>query len=247
MRERLGSLRVLCVSVVNPGPTPDSKPNSDPRPQPDSMPIPDRDASLEHWLDAIATPAPAPGGGAAAAIAGALGAALVQMVAGLTAGREKYAAVHDLCVRASEKAERLRDGMLALAARDARAFEAFTRALAMPAGASDERERRARAKWDALAAGAAVQLELLAQLAQVAELSLELAEQGLATAVGDSATAAFLAVGGARSAYWSVRGNLAEVGGGIADRERLGAAKVLLERVGGAERRVRHLLEARVP
>jgi formiminotetrahydrofolate cyclodeaminase len=211
------------------------------------MPIPDPDDSLKHWLDAIAAPTPAPGGGVAAAIAGALGAALVQMMAGLTADREKYAAVHALAARAREKAERLRDGMLALAARDARAFEAFSRALAMPAGASDERERRTRARTDALSSGAAVQLELLAHLAQVAELSLEIAEQGLASAVGDAATAAFLALGGARSAYWSVRSNLAEVGGGVADRERAATAKALLERVEDAERRTRHLLEARVP
>lgn len=211
------------------------------------MPLPDPEAPLKHWLDAISAPTPAPGGGAAAAIAGALGAALLQMVAGLTGSREKYAAVHALAAHASSKAVHLRDGMLTLAARDARAFDGFTRALALPATTSDERDRRARAKADALSAGAAVQLELLAHLAQVADLALEIADQGLATAVGDAATAAFLAVGAARSAYWSVRSNLAEIGGGIADRERLGAAKALLERVEDAERRVRHLLEARVP
>ena len=211
------------------------------------MPIPDPEAPLKHWLDAIAAPTAAPGGGAAAAIAGALGAALIQMVAGLTADRQKYASVHDLAGRARQKAERLRDGMIALAGRDARAFEAFTRALALPATTSEERERRSRAKLDALAAGAAVQLELLAHLAQVAELSLEIAQQGLSSAVGDAATGAFLAVGAARSAYWSVRGNLAEVGGGVADRERVGVARTLLDRVEDSERRVRHLLEARIP
>jgi formiminotetrahydrofolate cyclodeaminase len=211
------------------------------------MPIPDSEASLKHWLDAVAASTAAPGGGAAAAIAGALGAALIQMVAGLTSEREKYASVHDLAARARQKAERLREGMIALAGRDARAFEAFSRALALPATTSEERERRSRAKTDALAAGAAVQLELLAHLAQVAELSLEIAEQGLASAAGDAATGAFLAVGAARSAYWSVRSNLAEVGGGVADRERVGAAKSLLDRVEDYERRARHLLEARIP
>jgi formiminotetrahydrofolate cyclodeaminase len=211
------------------------------------MPIPDPEASLKHWLDGIAAPTAAPGGGAAAAIAGAVGAALIQMVAGLTAEREKYATVHELAGRTRQKAERLREGMIALAARDARAFEAFTRALALPATTSEERERRSRGKTDALAAGAAVQLELLAHLAQVAELSLEIAEQGLSSAVGDAATGAFLAVGAARSAYWSVRSNLAEIGGGVADRERVGAAKSLLDRVEDYERRVRHLLEARIP
>ncbi len=211
------------------------------------MPTPEPNDSLKQWLDALAAPTMTPAGGAAAAVAGALAAALVQMVAGLTVEREKYADVHDLAARARVKAERLRDGALALAARDARAFEAFGRALAMPAGASDERERRSRAKADALGAGAAVQLELLSHLAQVTELALEVAEQGLATAVGDAATAAFLALGAARSAYWSVRSNLADAGGGTGDRERLATAKTLLERVEDGERRVRHRLEGRVP
>ena len=211
------------------------------------MPIPDPDASLKHWLDALAAPTAAPGGGAAAALAGAVGAGLVQMVAGLTVEREKYVSVHDLAARARQKAERLRDGMIALAARDARTFEAFTRALALPATTSEERERRSRGKTDALAAGAAVQLELLAHLVQVAELALEIAGHGLSSAVGDAATGAFLAAGAARSAYWSVRSNLAEVGGGVADRERVGAAKSLLDRVEDYERRARHLLEARIP
>lgn len=211
------------------------------------MPLPDPESPLTQWLDGIAAPTAAPGGGAAAALAGALGASLVQMVAGLTAQREKYASVHDLAARAGQKAERLRDGMIALAARDARAFEAFSRALALPASTSEERERRSRAKTDALAAGAAVQLELLSHLAQVAELSLEIAEQGVASAAGDAATGAFLAVGAARSAYWAVRSNLAEIGGGVADRERVGAAKSLLDRVEDYERRARHLLEARIP
>lgn len=211
------------------------------------MPTPDPNDSLKHWLDAIAAPTIAPAGGAAAAVAGASAAALVEMVAGLTGERQKYADVHDLAARAREKAQRLREGALALAARDARAFEAFGRALALPAGASDERERRARAKADALAAGVAVQLELLAHLAQVTELALEVAEQGLATAVGDAATAAFLALGAARSAYWSVRSNLAEAGRGTGDRERLEAARTLLERVEDGERRLRHRLENKIP
>jgi methenyltetrahydrofolate cyclohydrolase len=211
------------------------------------MPTPDPNDSLKHWLDAIAAPTIAPAGGAAAAVAGASAAALVEMVAGLTGERQKYADVHDLAARAREKAQRLREGALALAARDARAFEAFGRALALPAGASDERERRARAKADALAAGAAVQLELLAHLAQVTELALGVAEQGLATAIGDAATAAFLALGAARSAYWSVRSNLAEAGRGTGDRERLEAARTLLERVEDGERRLRHRLENKIP
>ena len=154
-----------------------------------------------------------------------------------------------MAARAGEKAERLRDGDAEPGGRAMpAAFDGFTRALALPATTS-ERARAARARQGRCARrGAAVQLELLAQLAQVADLSLEIAEQGLASAVGDAATAAFLAVG-ARAERVLVG---AEQSGGGGWRtwptgSGVGAATTLLERVEDAERRVRHLLEARVP
>ena len=202
--------------------------------------------TLTGWLDALAAPTAAPAGGAAAAFAGALGAALVEMVAGLTGARERYASAHELAAHVGERARQLRGRMLTLAGRDAAAFEEFGRALALPRGTPDERDRRARARAGAFREGAAVQLELLGQLGEAAELGLEIAERGLAGALGDAATAVFLAAGAARSASWSVRSNLREAGEHAADLERLATAAVLLERVEESERRVRRLLEERV-
>ncbi len=210
------------------------------------MDSPVEEATVTEWLNALAAPTVAPAGGAAAAFAGALGAALVEMVAGLTGTRERYASVHDLTARVREQAQRLRRDMLALASRDTAAFERFGRALALPTGTADERERRARARAEAFREGAVVQLDLLARLGEAAELGLEIAERGLAGALGDAATAVFLAGGAARSASWAVRSNLREAGDGAANVERLATAAVLLERVEEAERRVRRLLEERV-
>src|SRR5882672_12162297 len=185
------------------------------------MDSPVQEATITDWLNALAAPTAAPAGGAAAAFAGALSAALVEMVAGLTGARERYASVHDLAARVGEKAQRLRGEMLALAARDAAAFEGFGRALALPRGTPDERERRSQARADAFREGAVVQLDLLARLGEAAELGLEVAERGLAGALGDAATAVFLAGGAARSAAWAVRSNLHEAGEHAANAERL--------------------------
>ena len=211
------------------------------------MDSPIEEATVTDWLNALAAPTATPAGGAAAAFAGALGAALVEMVAGLTGARERYASVHDLAARVGENARRLRGVMLALAARDAAAFEGFGRALALPKGTADERERRGRARADAFREGALVQLDLLARLGEAAELGLEVAERGLAGALGDAATAVFLAGGAARSASWAVRSNLREAGEHATNTERLATAAVLLARVEETERRVRRLLEERVP
>ena len=164
------------------------------------MDSPIEEATVTDWLNAVAAPTAAPAGGAAAAFAGALGAALVEMVAGLTGARERYASVHDLAAQVVQKAQRLRGDMLVLATRDAAAFAGFERALALPKGTPDERSRRARARADAFREGALVQLDLLACLGEAAELGLEIAERGLAGALGDAATAVFLAGGAARSA-----------------------------------------------
>jgi formiminotetrahydrofolate cyclodeaminase len=207
---------------------------------------PDHDAALTDWLNALAAPTAAPAGGAAAALAGALGAALVEMVAGLTLGRDRYAAVHDFAAHAREQARRLRSDQLALAARDAAAFEGFTRALALPQDTPEARERRGRARAQALLDGATVQLDLLALLAEVAELGLAVAERGLAGAVGDAATAVFLAGGAARSACWAVRSNLREAGDAATGRKDPAAAAAALVRVEEAERRVQRLLEERI-
>jgi formiminotetrahydrofolate cyclodeaminase len=211
------------------------------------MPTPKPDEALQDWLAALAAPTAAPAGGAAAALAGSLGAALVQMVAGLTLAREKYASTHDEAAATSEHAARLRQAMLTLASRDAEAFDGFVRALGLPAGTGDERKVRERAKADALYAGAEIQLELLAHLGEAAGLAETMAQSGLASAMGDAATAAFLAAAGARSAYWAVRSNLHNATDRRAAERTLREARDRLERVELVERRVRQLLAQRIP
>ena len=65
--------------------------------------------TLEDFSTALASDAPTPGGGTAAATAGAMGAALAEMVAALTLSKEKYAASHD-AVRPIAEAGRARTG-----------------------------------------------------------------------------------------------------------------------------------------
>ena len=209
-------------------------------------PPPTGASTLETWMAALAAPTASPAGGAAAAIAGALGAALVQMVAGLTGERAQYASVHREAAGARQRARALREEMVALAARDAEAFAGFAAALRMPAGTEDERALRQRARAEALRAGAEVQLELLARVGEGAELAEAMAERGLAGALGDAATAVFLAGAAARSACWAVRSNLRTAADRAAAERALATASGLLERVEAVERRVRELLERRL-
>jgi formiminotetrahydrofolate cyclodeaminase len=207
-------------------------------------PQPGIQSPLGDWIAALARPTASPAGGAAAALGGALAAALVGMVAGLTLQREKYAAVHPQAKRSLDRTMELSGDLVELASRDAEAFARFTEALALPRGSDAERAARETAKQAALRTGTAVQLELLGRLAEIAELASAMAEGGLASALGDAATASFLAAGAARSAYWAIRSNVQGAAGAKGTVER---ALALLERVEATEWRVRQLLNERVP
>jgi formiminotetrahydrofolate cyclodeaminase len=204
------------------------------------------DSSLREWSDAVAAASPTPAGGAVAALASALAAALVMMVAGLTTRREKYAAVHGHAKEVLERAESLRAELLELATYDAEAVAEYMEALRLPQGTEFERTAREAARRATLLEAARVQLELLHQAGEVAALAEAMTGSGVATAIGDAATAAFLAVAAGRSAYWSVRSNLGHLSQAAENRSLIETASGTLELLEEIEIRVRQLLDERV-
>jgi formiminotetrahydrofolate cyclodeaminase len=204
------------------------------------------DSSVQQWSDAVAAANATPAGGAVAALATALAAALVAMVAGLTTRREKYAAVHGYAQETFDRAELLRGDLLEFARHDAIVIAEYMDALSLPQSTEFERTARDAARRAALLEAARVQLELLDQAAEVASLAEAMVGSGVATAIGDAATASFLAAAACRSAYWSVRGNLKAIGRPNETRALVESAVVTLERVEAAEIRVRQVLDERV-
>src|SRR3989442_7587488 len=101
--------------------------------------------TLEQFAEALVAATPPPGGGSASAHAGAMAASLIQMMCGLTAGRERYRA-HDEAVRAIRaRAERLRKDLLALVDKDAQAYDEIVRALRLPKGTDAQTQGRSAA------------------------------------------------------------------------------------------------------
>jgi methenyltetrahydrofolate cyclohydrolase len=204
------------------------------------------ESSIRQWSDAVAAASATPAGGAVAALASALAASLVAMVAGLTTRREKYAAVHGYAQEILERAEVLRVDLVELARHDAVVIAEYLEALTLPHGTEFERTARDAARRAALFEAARVQLELLDQASDVASLAEAMVGSGVATAIGDAATASFLAAAASRSAYWSIRGNLKLIGRPDETRALVESAVVTLERVEAAEIRVRQVLDDRV-
>lgn len=106
--------------------------------------------SVAEFCEALASDAPAPGGGSAAAAMGAQGAALLQMVAGLTLGREKYAEYHPLMEKLQEEAGELRSQLLGLVDEDTEAYNAVTAVFAMPKDTDEQKAERKAAMQAAL-------------------------------------------------------------------------------------------------
>jgi glutamate formiminotransferase/formiminotetrahydrofolate cyclodeaminase len=186
--------------------------------------------SLGGFVASVASPTPVPGGGSVAAHAGALGAALAQMVAGLTAGKKKYAAVDAEMRELAVRAAALGNTLSALVARDAEVYAAVAATYKLPAE-TPALEAEKKVKIDqALLAAAAVPLETAAACASVAELALAVAERGNSNAASDAGIAALLAEAGCIGASYNVRINVVA----LSDRS-LGAALELEARQLGAK------------
>lgn len=163
--------------------------------------------SLADYLDALAAATPAPGGGSAAGLIGAAGAALVEMVAGLSLakGATEHTALQD---DARRRAADARNKLLLLAEADANAYTAFIHALRLPSGSESERAARTEALSTAAQRAAEVPLATLRAAVAIAEAAQTLGGRSLLSAASDLAVAARFARAAGESAAENVEANL---------------------------------------
>ena len=180
----------------------------------------------------IAARTPAPGGGAVAAVSGARGAALAQMVVAYSLGKKTPEADRPALERAAGELERVRGLFLALAAEDAEAFARLSELRKKPDGDPE------RSAGEAEAVDAVVGAPR-ASLAAACDLLRHIEDLGPITntrLASDLAVAACQAEAAAKSAAWNIRVNLSLLDGDPARRD---AA------AGEAERGVRDAAERR--
>ncbi len=164
--------------------------------------------SVSGFLASVASSNPVPGGGSVAAHAGALAAALTQMVAGLTIGKKKYAAVDSEMKEIALKAVSLGNTLSLLVRRDADAYATVSAAYKLPKEPADAAARRAETITAALLEAAEVPLETARASVQIAALAAVVAEKGNANAVTDAGVAALLAHAACKGAAYNVRVNV---------------------------------------
>lgn len=173
-------------------------------PQPESGATAEYGIIPHPFLEAVASSTPTPGGGSVAALAGALGAALAQMVAGLTIGRKKYAEVSveasEILSRAAELGQQLTQAIT----EDSAAFE---QVMAVNRNKELSNEARAEAAEKANIGAGEVPLRVAQWSLEVAKLAHRIAQIGNVNAVSDAAAGVMMAQAAVRTAVLNVKIN----------------------------------------
>ena len=159
---------------------------------------------LETFLDELASGAPTPGGGSAAAIMGAMGAALISMVCNVTIGKKGHEAVEPEMKSVREESEKLRARLTAMVAEDVAAFDGLMAAYRLPKAADEEKSLRAAAIQTSLLAATETPMACARACAQVVALSKRAAEKGYAGVVSDAGVGVLAANTALRSAGLNV-------------------------------------------
>ena len=185
--------------------------------------------TIAKFLDELASEQPTPGGGGAAAIMGAVGAALVSMVANLTIGKKNYEAFDAELKATNAEAEKVRAELTAAIDEDVVAFNAVMGAYGLPRGTDEEKAARAAAIQAALKQATDAPLRAVKACHEVIKLSAVVAEKGNINVISDAGVAVLAANAGLRSAALNVYINAKS----IKDREfaeiRLGEVNALTD------------------
>jgi formiminotetrahydrofolate cyclodeaminase len=167
-----------------------------------------RGETLETFLDRLASADPTPGGGSVAALCGALAAALGSMVANLTHGKPKYAAVQEEIGALLQHAEQLRARFTNLIEADVAAFDALSTALRLPRTTEEEIRARRERVQAATRAATETPLAVAERAAEVVSLCERLLAIGNRNVLSDVGVAAVLTRASAESASFNVLVNL---------------------------------------
>jgi formiminotetrahydrofolate cyclodeaminase len=164
--------------------------------------------SIRQFLSTLASSAPTPGGGTAAAIAGAMGAGLAEMVTALTLAREKYAASHDAMRPIARGAAAAREELLALARQDAEAYDEVVAARRLPRDTDEQKSRRDERISAANRRAAEIPLGTARAAWELLQAIPELARKGNPNAASDAGAAALLLEAAVQAALLNVAINL---------------------------------------
>jgi formiminotetrahydrofolate cyclodeaminase len=163
-----------------------------------------KDTEVETFLDALASQSATPGGGSAAAIIGAMGAALVSMICNLTIGKKKYADVEPEMKEVLGKAEALRRKLTGMIEDDVKAFDAVMGAYGMAKETDQQKAARDKAIQAALKQATDVPMRCCHAAREVIDLGAIAADKGNLNVISDAGVGVLAAYAALRSAALNV-------------------------------------------
>lgn len=169
------------------------------------------DKTVTALLEAFRSPEPTPGGGSAAALAGAMGASLLAMVAGLPKSRAASAEDAARLKAAGERCAAIASDLAGLVDRDSEAYGLVLAAYRKAKETDEEKAARSAAIQAGMRAAIAAPLDVMRACAAAAEQGVVVAAMGIASASSDVAVAFELLGAGLRSAKLNVEINLGSV------------------------------------
>ena len=170
-----------------------------------------QDAKITEYLSALASSSPAPGGGSCAGLSGAMGAALVSMVANLSTGRAKYAEYQEIITETLTRTNTLIPELTECIHKDMTAFDGVMSALRMPKESDEQKAIRSKALQDAYKTATGAPVETAEKCLEVMRLAEGLLHKSNATAASDLTVAGLEARAGILIALENVNVNLAAI------------------------------------
>jgi formiminotetrahydrofolate cyclodeaminase len=174
-----------------------------------------KDKAVQTFLDELASKASTPGGGSAAAIMGAMAAALVSMVANLTVGKKNYEAVDAEMQELLQTSEKLRQQLTDMIKADVDVFDQVMAAYGMAKETEEDKATRSQTIQSALKDATDVPLACARLCAEVITICKPMAEKGNTNVISDAGVAVLAANAALRSAALNVYINI----GGIKDED----------------------------
>lgn len=169
------------------------------------------DQNCRAFVESLASKAPTPGGGGAAAMAGALGAALGMMYLNLSVGKPKYQE-HEADFQAKLKAlDEIKEQLLACVDEDAEVFYPLAKAYRMPKETEPEREQYQRVLEAALYQACAVPEKIMNLCSQAMDAIEYVADKGSVLAKSDAAAAVILCMAAMNAAHLNILINTASM------------------------------------
>lgn len=167
------------------------------------------------FINAVSSESPAPGGGSVAAFAGALSAALVNMVINLSIGKEKFQEHEEELRKIRKKSHELQERLTHYVDEDTRTFNLVMEAYKMPKDTEEAKAKRSEAIQGAMKKAAELPLEVAKCCLEIIKFSDVVITRGNPNCLSDGGVGCLMAHAGLKGAIFNVQINL----GSIKDEE----------------------------